>query len=90
MPKFIENLLRGRTSTFNTSAVILVCTYAFITSFTTIYMITHVDKFDKDGMRIIFDSAGHMKEIILLVLGAFIQRRMNEVIQVRDKDKETE
>lgn len=79
MPNFFENLLKGRTSTFNTSAVILVCTYAFLTSFTTIYMITHVAKFDKDSLRIIFDSANHLKEIILLVLGAFIQRRITDI-----------
>ena len=84
MPNFFENLLKGRTSTFNTSAVILVCTYAFINVFDNVYMITHVSKFDKDALRIIFDSASHLKEIILLVLGAFIQRRITDI----QKDKE--
>lgn len=79
MPNFFENLLKGRTSTFNTLAVIMGLTYAFITTFTTIYMITHVSKFDTDTLRIIFDNGSQLKEIIFLVLGAFIQRRITDI-----------
>lgn len=76
MKNWFDNILKGKTHTFNVIAVIFAASYCLLTLFSTSYLLFNVTKFDKDTLKLIFDNLIQMKEIILVVLGAFIQRRL--------------
>lgn len=80
MPNFFENLLKGRTSTFNTLAVILGMTYAFLTTFIAIYVTTNPSSLKPESLALVKDILDKLKDIVLVILGAFIQKRMNETL----------
>ncbi|NBB18851.1 hypothetical protein GVN20_05735 [Runella sp. CRIBMP] len=77
----IENLLKGKVSTFNVLAVIITTGYTFCGVFATIYLLTHISKFDKEALRLIFDFATQNKEIILFALGYLARGRIEKYIE---------
>lgn len=86
MPRFLENLLRGRTSTFNTLAVILGMTYAFLTTFVATYVTSNPSKITPESLTLVKDVLDDLKNIILVILGAFIQKRVSEIIGKSDEN----
>ena len=75
---WIKETFSNKSSTFNIIAVILISTYAFIITFSTVYMLLNVSKFDKETIAMVSANYLQLKEIILFILGMFAQKRIEE------------
>jgi len=78
MPNWIENLFKGRVSTFHLLVTMIVFAYVFHSAFVVVYVLTNATKLDKDLMRVVFDIGQQHKEILVFALGYFIKTKVDE------------